>query len=173
MGYAAANFGLPSGANVTTQVHTEYGVRVTGGNVGPLLVDGIDNEWVLEITGQNFVDIGEQLSLAATFIPIGSVLRRATAAVITAFTMTGTTPSVKIGTFSSEATNGVSLTQAQVQAVGFYDITATQAGTWAAATPLAARTQVGMALAGTTPTLSTTGEMRVTLTFAGIGLKNV
>lgn len=170
MTYAAASFGLPSGTNVTTQVHTEYGVRVTGGNVGPLLTDGNLQELILDFTGQTFVDIGEQLSLAATFIPAGAVIRKAVLWTKTAFTLTGTTPTILIGTFGTEVTNGVVITAAQAQAVGFYDITASQTGTWAAATPLAARTKLGMALGGTTPTLSVIGEARVTITYETIGL---
>lgn len=170
MSYVVANFGLPSGTNVTTQVHTEYGVRVTGGNAGPLLTDGSTQNLIFDITGDTFSTIGEQLSLAATFIPAGAVIRRAVAQVTTAFTLTGTTPKFNLGTFGTEATNGVSLTQAQVQALGFYDITATQTGTWAAATPLAARTEIGGAISGG-GALSTTGEMRITLTYETVGLK--
>jgi hypothetical protein len=164
------NVASGSGGNVTGNfVHNSYGQRNVGGNAGPLKTEGNGQELVLDIRGDMFASIGEQIGLTPIYLPAGAVIRKVVLQTKTAFTMTGTSPTVLIGTFGSEATNGVVISQSDADTLGYYDVTSTQTGTWAAATPLAAQTQVGMKLGGTSPTLSSVGEIRVTIQYDTIG----
>lgn len=134
-------------------VNSHYGPRVTEDGIlgGVTLTDGVRNELVLFVTDENYA------SVTAT-IPAGAVIVDAFAVVTEAFTFTGgTTPSMKVGTDTSEATNGagVSLTSTGTSA-------GTLAGTWTA--PLAAETTVGVATAGA-PTAVTAGQAKVVITY--------
>lgn len=158
---------IGSGGNVNTTLggpHNNFGTRLSGGNVGPLDVEGIEEQYILDITYDTFAALGEQVGLVPTFLPLGAKVKSVYMYTITAGVMTGTTPGFKIGTFGSEASNGFAVTQAQAQAAAgsVVDLTSTLAGTWA--TPLAARTQWGMVLTGTTPAL-TAGEYRITVVY--------
>ena len=119
-----------------------------------------------------FVEIdGEMLGkaawpLLAPKLPKGAKVRNVLLQITEAFNLGGTTPAIKIGTSGSEATNGISITEAQAEALGTYDLTGTLAGTWA--NPLAAGVTVGIALSGTTPTTTTVGRGRVVIRYDNI-----
>ncbi|NOQ73238.1 MAG: hypothetical protein GQ574_14620 [Crocinitomix sp.] len=78
----------------------------------------------------------------------------------------GTTPVIDIGTESTEATNGFTITEAQAEAVGMYDLTSALAGTWAAG--LAADTTVGLLLGGTSPTVTSAGKAKIVIRYVAL-----
>lgn len=154
------NVAVGSGGNVTTFVSNHYGPRDVGQTAGVAKTEGLSNQLTLDITG---VDVGNEafaLELAP-FLPAGADITKVYAQVTEAFVLGGTTPVIEIGTEGSEATNGFTITEAQAEATGLYDLTSALSGTWAA--PLAAQTTIGIDLAGTTPTVTDAGKIKITV----------
>lgn len=133
-------------------VHNHYGARPVGGASGVVRTSGTKNELTIIVTGESVNSTFEQ----PVDIPAGAVVTKATAHVTEAFVLGGTTPTILFGTSGSEATNGGVLAEASAEATGYYDITSTLAGTWDAEAAFAAKTSVGVALGGTTPTADST-----------------
>lgn len=164
MGYEQSKFGDGSASgsgNVTTAVNNHYGSRDTGKTVGTLFTNGVERELVLDIDGDMVGNAA--YALLAPKLPAGATVLEAYAEVTEAFVLGGTTPTINVGTEGSEGTNGVEISEAQAEAVGTYDITSTVAGTWA--NPLAAETTVGLAMDGTSPTVTSAGKMRVVVRY--------
>lgn len=164
MGYEQSKFGDGSASgsgNVTTSVNNHYGPRETGKTVGTFYTNGVERELSLDIDGEMLGDAS--FALLAPSLPAGAVVLECYADVTEAFVLGGTSPVMNIGTEGSEATNGVDVSEAQLEAVGTYDITSTVAGTWA--NPLAAATTVGLALGGTSPTTTDAGKVRVVIRY--------
>lgn len=167
MALAISAFGngtaVGSGGNVTSNVNNFFGARRSGrGVIGVVKTEGAYNELSAEFTGEFFTTIATEKWLNPPSLPKGAIIRRVFLEVKEAFVIGGTTPSLKIGTSSTEATNGVSISEAQLEAVGTYDLT-TLNGTWAA--PLAAVTVIGAVLAGTTPTSTTAGKAEIIIKY--------
>lgn len=134
-------------------VNNYYGPRVTedGIEAGIIRSAGVEYEMVLFITDENYASVTGS-------IPAGANIVECFAVVTEAFTFTGgTSPTMDVGTDTSEATNGAGL-----------DLTATGtevgtlAGTWAA--PLAAATTVGVATSGA-PTSVDAGQAKVVIRY--------
>ena len=164
MKYEISKFGngvlVGSGGNVVQNVHNNYGDRDSGDTVGVNKTEGSENELRFNVTGEMLNRAaGNDEFLVAPVIPAGFVVEAVYARVKEVFVASGTTPSVEIGTEGSEAANGFSLSEAQLEALGTYDLTSTLAGTWAA--PINANTTVGVALAGTTPAVTNAGSVDI------------
>lgn len=155
---------VANGGNVVENVHNQFGPRDVGGTVGVLKVEGMDEELVIDFDAGYFAEgfIG-----AREFVlPGGAIIKDVYVDVEKAFALTGTTPTVRIGTKGSEATNGATLTKAQLESTGSYNVTSSLAGTWDAETPLAANTTIGFATAGTDAAVGAAGgKARVTIRF--------
>lgn len=152
-----------SGGNVTSNVRNQFGSRPVGGTIGVNKVEGIKEELEINLTGEFFSQVPD--GLIPFVLPAGSVIRSAYIDVEKAFTLTGTTPTVIIGTDGSEVTNGFPITQAILQGTGSSNLTAALTGTWDNEVPLAANTIIGIALGGTTPVLAASGKARITILF--------
>ena len=146
-GYAANVGGIGVGKRYGP---TEADQHVDGGSQNSQ-GDG-EYEAVVYITSEDF------LVQTTGTLPDGAIIRQAYAVVTEAFTFTGgTSPTMDVGTDTSEATNGAGL-----------DLTATGteagtlAGTWAS--PLAADITVGVATSGT-PTSVDTGKAKVVIKY--------
>lgn len=167
MSYETTKFGngvlTGSGGNVTSNVHSRFGTVGLGQQAGIYETDGAEWEVSLTITGEQLVRDAATNDgfLVPLKLPVGAVVKDVIAQVKSAFTLTGTTPTILIGTEGSEGTNGVSISQAQAQAVGTYVLTLN--GTWAS--PIAASTQIGMALGGTSPVSAKTGSMDIVIRY--------
>ncbi len=110
--------------------------------------------YVVYITSDDFADQG------TLTLPQGSIPRTVTGTVIEATTMTGTTPTINVGTDTSEGTNfGIEFAGSLAADVV---VDGTLTGTWTA--PLTADTVVGVALDGTTPAW-TAGKVKVVINF--------
>ena len=136
-----------------------YGPRNTvegvGGEYNTL---GSYKQAVLEITGTNY-------TTATAYLPAGVKVTEVLVEVTSAFALSGTTPTIVVGTDGSEATNGISISEAQAEATGLYRITSFN-GTWADS--LAAATTVGVALGGGTPTATTAGRAKLVIFYADV-----
>ena len=140
-----------------------YGARSTGNSVGVETSDSSQHRLSVSITGE---------MLNGTFIPpvvvpkgarfVGALLR-----VDEAFNLGGTTPTVQIGAAGSVATNGIVLTEAEMENVGTKVPASTGAGTWSfsSATGTAADAKVAFAMGGGTPTATNAGKATLILTF--------
>jgi len=136
-----------------------YGPRnTTEGPVGNFKTEGAVEELVMEVTGDNYTQVSGT-------IPAGAKCLEAYIEVVEAFALGGTTPTIDIGTDGSEGTNGFDVAEADAEAVGLY-VDSTFAGTWAA--QLASDTTVGVALGGTTPTITSAGRMKVVVRYVNI-----
>jgi len=143
-------------------VSAQYGERFTGGSIGVIKTDGISNELSVDVTG----DVLNDLVIPDMIVPKGAIITGAYFETSEVFVLGGTTPAIEIGTSGSEATNGVTVTEAQAEAVGADDITAALSGTWAAGVALTAATTVGIAFSGTSPTATVgTGKIRITIVY--------
>lgn len=168
MAYEQSKFGDGSATgagNVTTAVHNHYGRRNEVNNtVGVFDTDGAVRELVIDFTGSTVSKAAYPL-LAPT-IPAGSIIEDVYLEVLEAFVLGGTTPAIEIGTEGSEVTNGFTITEAQAEATGIKDLTSALSGTWAAG--LAANTVIGIALTGTTPTVTSAGKARAVIRYVQV-----
>lgn len=146
MGYDISQFGdnvlEGSGGNVESKVSNHYGPRFTGEVSGVVKTEGASKELVLEFDGQNFSDGAYTLQTAKT-LPAGANIDDVYVKVTEAFDLGGTNPVGDVGTEGSEATNGFTIDDSALEALGTYDLTSALSGTWAA--PLAAATTIGLA----------------------------
>ena len=147
-------------------VRNIYGTRETGGALGVIGTSGISNELSIEVTG----DVLNDLLVADVVIPKGAILVEAYFETTEVFVLGGTTPGFSIGTATSEATNGLPITEAQLESVGADDVTSALTGTWTAGAALAADTTVGIDFTGTTPTATRgVGKARVVIVYKHLG----
>lgn len=169
MGYNRSPFGeggATGAGNVTTAVSNHYGPRESGQTKGVIKTEGAMKELVIEFTGAE-VSAGA-FDLLAPTLPAGAVIEDVYVKVKEAFDLGGTTPVVDIGTETSEATNGFSFSEANLESTGTLDLTSALSGTWAA--PLAAATTVGILLGGGgTNTSAATGAAKVVIRYAVVG----
>lgn len=161
MGYENNAINLSSGS-----AYNHYGPRSTQDGVvsgGSVHKDGVISEAVVYVKGSDFSSGSFDTRLT---LPAGATFIEAVAEVTEAFALGGTTPTINVGTNSSEGTNyAIELSEANAEAAGTY-YNATGAGTFAA--PLAANTAIGVALDGTSPTVTSAGEMKVVIRYAKI-----
>lgn len=167
MPYETSKFGngtlVGSGGNVTSNVDNFFGPRRSGGSSGYLEVDGMIEQLVINLDGALINDKNGQL--VPLYLPAGASIRDVYYDGETAFTLTGTSPTILIGTSGSEVTNGLVISQSVAQSTNTARLTSTLTGTWAVNTPIQARTAVSIVLGGTTPTIDRVGKGRVTIEY--------
>lgn len=162
MSFEKSKFGYNGGASTADSygVSNHFGQRDIGKGQGTTRTAGFTNELVMDIDGDSAAN---GFPLLAPYIPAGAIVKEAFVEVTEAFVLGGTSPTIAVGTLTSEDTNGIEITEAQAEAVGTYDVTSALAGTWAAG--LAAATSVGVALGGTSPTVTDAGKLRLTVRY--------
>jgi hypothetical protein len=133
--------------NTGLGVNNHYGPRETGAFNGELPSKGRERELVMDINGAAVTNGGALLDDA--ILPAGADITRVYVCVTTAATSWGNADNVvDVGTDTTEATNGFTMTDTIMDTVATTDMTSELSGTWAA--PLAAATTVGFAVSGTT-----------------------
>lgn len=169
MTFATTPFGngvlIGSGGNVKQNVHNTYNTMTIGQQIGVNHSDNAVTEITLTITAEQLQRDASTNDgfLVAPVLPVGAVITRTVVQTKVAFTLTGTTPTINIGTEGSETTNGFAITQTQAQTVGTYT-GQTLNGTWAS--PIAAAATVGVALGGTTPVVTgTAGQIDIIISY--------
>lgn len=137
-----------SGLNVNNQ----YGARHTGGGVG--VEHGYNSVKLLRIdlTGDS---INEAVAgfVPPVKIPKGAQFKRAILRVDEAFTIGGTSPVVNIGG-TAPGTNGITLTESELESTGTKVPASTGNGTWAFTSATSAAELITIALGGTSPTVT-------------------
>lgn len=146
----ASNIGLGG-------VNNQYGARDTGGAIGPERGRGAN--WVVKIdlTGRSIADAIAGF-VPPVVIPKGANFNKASIRVDEAFVVTGTTPALSIGANGSVGTNFISVSEAELEAIGTKELASSGAGTWAfaSATGTTAAAKIAYALTGTTPAVDAT-----------------
>ena len=134
-------------------VNNYYGQRDTGQSVGHEHSEDGVHQLSISFTGASL----NNAFLPPVVIPRGALFRRYVLRVDEAFSITGTAPTVIFGG-TAPGTNGVVLTEAELEAVGTRAPASTGAGTWAvaSATGTTAAERVTRTLGGTTPVVSPT-----------------
>ncbi len=119
-----------SGLNVANH----YGTRDTGGTVGVERSTGSIHQLSLELTGNSLISAQDNSGVlpgAKFVLPAGALILRYRLRVDEAFAIAGTSPTVRIGSQASISTNGVVLTEAEMENVGTKTPASGGAGTWA------------------------------------------
>lgn len=134
-------------------VNNHYGARNTGGAVGVEHSKDSVHQLSIEFTGKSLSDG----YVPPVVIPKGALFLRYRLRVDEAFVVTGTSPTLIWGG-AAPATNGVVLTEAELEAVGTKTPASAGAGTWAtnSATGTTAAEEVSFALGGTSPAIAAT-----------------
>lgn len=169
--YETSKFGngtdVGSGGNVTTSLgvpHNTFGPRDSGGSTGVLKVEGAIEQLRLEVTGDDINDLLEPL--VPTYLPAGATIRDVYWDTAEVFVVTGTNPTLLIGTDTSEVTNGLVVSEAVMESTNTARLTGTLTGTWAVNTPLQARTKIGFAIGGTgSPAIARSGRGYLTIEY--------
>jgi hypothetical protein len=141
--------------SATRNVRSRYGEYRKGAQIGHTKTEGGRNLLTVTLTGADLDDMATangKYPFPQVVLPKGAVILKAYFRVTEAFVITGTTPVVDIGTSGSEATNGVTISETNLESIGADDVTAALAGTWAAGVALTAATDVGVAFSGGTTT---------------------
>ena len=170
--YETSKFGngvssLSAGGNVVVASgapHNTFGPRDSGGGSGVLKVEGTVEQLRLEVTGD---DINDLLGpLVDQYIPAGALVRDAWWNTVEVFVATGTSPTLLVGTDTTEVTNGLVVNETALETLGTTRVTGTLTGTWAVNTPLAARTKIGFAIGGSnTPAIARSGRGILTIEY--------
>lgn len=146
-------------------VSNHYGSRDSGKTIGVVKTEGVMQE--LKINVDAAMMDAEAYPLVVPTLPAGAIIDSVYAKVTEVFIFGGTTPTILIGTETSEVTNGLVMSEAQAEALGSYDLTGTLTGTWGA--PLAADTILGLAHGGSSPTNGATGKVDFVIRYAVVG----
>lgn len=136
-------------------VYNQYGARETGGAAGQEHVRGVTKVLKIELTGDSINDAIAGF-IPPVVVPKYANFNSARLSVHEAFVVTGTTPALSIGAAGSVGTNFISLSEAELEALGTKELASTGAGTWAFAhaSGTAAAAKLAFALTGTTPAVA-------------------
>lgn len=126
-------------------VNNHYGVRTTGNAVGVETSDNSVHLLTIQFTGESL----NETFLPPVFVPKGALFRRYILRVDEAFAVSAAGTVTFGGTVPG--TNGVVLTEAELEAVGTKAPASTGAGTWAvgSATGTTAAQKIAKAISGT------------------------
>ncbi len=144
---------------VLNGVRNFYGPRTRAdGSVGTMSTVNAERQLVIVFSGDSYLNVTGKLPKGAT--TVGNALVE----VNEVFDLGGTSPVINIGVVGAEGTNRVAqISEAQAEALGTYSIA--PAGTLALNTPLAADATIGIALGGTTPTITKGGYIKVIIPY--------
>lgn len=140
-------------ANTGLGVYTQYGTRATGGSVGASHTKDNIKQVKIRFTGESL----NSGFIPEVVIPQGARFLRYVLRVDEAFSLTGTSPTVIFGG-TAPATNGVVLSETELENVGTKVPSSTGAGTWStsSSTGTTAAQAVALALGGTSPVVAST-----------------
>lgn len=144
-------------------VHNYYGSRDTGTSVGVEQSTDSVHQLSIAFTGKSI----NQTFLPPVVVPRGAQFKRAILRVDEAFALTGTTPTIIFGG-TVPGTNGIVLSEAELEAIGTKTPASTGTGTWAqaSATGTTAAEKVTRAFGGGSPVVSpTVGKATLILEF--------
>lgn len=132
-------------------VNNYFGARNTGGSVGVETTDNSIHLMSIAFTGASL----NSSYLPPVYVPKGAQVKRYVLRVDEAFSITGTSPTVIFGG-TAPGTNGVVLTESELENVGTKTPASSGTGTWAtsSSTGTTAAEKVTKTLGGTSPVVS-------------------
>lgn len=141
-------------------VTVHRGERETGRTQGDIKTEGLNQEKVIELTGEVLSD----LILQKVYVEAGARFVKATLVVDEAFDLAASSV-VEVGEDGAEATNGVSLTEANLESTGIVDVTSGLAGEWAAASVVPHYQDIGIAFSAGSVADASVGKARLILEY--------
>lgn len=144
---------MPYEANTGLGVSNQYGTRPTGNAIGAEHTQSGVQILKIQFTGESL----NEVFMPPAVVPRGARVLRYILRVDQAFNLTGTSPTVIFGG-TAPGTNGVVLSEAELEAVGTKVPASAGTGTWAtnSATGTTAAERVTKTLGGTTPVVDRT-----------------
>ena len=137
-------------SNTGLGVTNHYGEFKLGNTVGVHTSRDREVELNMDLNGEAVTNGGPLL--VDYKLPAGADITRVYLVVTEAATFGNADNVVDVGTDTTEATNGFTITDTQLGALGVTDLTSELSGTWAA--PLAAATTIGHVVSGTTASMT-------------------
>lgn len=135
-------------------VSNNYGVRTTAQTVGVERSSNSEHQLSITFTGETI----NNSFLPPVVMPKGALIRGYVLRVDEAFSLTGSSPTIRFGSLGSVSTNGVVLSETELENIGTKVPSSTGAGTWAvgSSTGVAAAAKVDKDFGGGSPVVSTT-----------------
>lgn len=140
-----------------------YGTRPVGRSAGSIGTSGAKNELSMHLTGQMLSDG----IVIAAHLPSGATLLSAQLIVDEVFVLAASSV-VEIGEDGAEATNGISLTEANLEALGVTDVSAGLAGEWDVGSQLPHSQQIGIAFSAGSVTTATAGKANLIIEYISL-----
>lgn len=145
---------------------TNYGTREVGRASGRYKTEGSVQSLAIQLSGQVLSD----LILIKQFIPSGAALTgKATLIVEEAFDLAASSV-VEIGEDGAESTNGISLTEANLESVAVVDVSAGLAGEWSTSAQIPHDQDIGIAFSAGSVADATVGKAVLLLEYEKIAL---
>ena len=142
-------------------VVAQYGQRFPTRSSGVVKTEGTKNELLIDITGQMLAD-GIVLP---TVVPSGATFTGLAKLIVEEAFDLAVGSVVEVGQKGAEATNGVSLTEAELEATGVKDVSAGLAGEWAVNSRLTTDHEIGVAFSAGSVTTSSVGKATLILEY--------
>ena len=138
-----------------------YGAREVGRSSGVFKTEGFSNELTIDLTGQMLSD----LIVIKGVVPAGaSFTGKAKLFVEEAFDLASSSV-VEVGEDGAEATNGVSLTEANLESTGVKDVSSALAGEWAVNAQVPHSQLIGIAFSAGSVADAAVGKAKLVLEY--------
>ena len=141
-------------------VSSQYGAYETGRATGIINTAGANHQMVIDLTGAALDD----KIIPPQHMPAGATVTKAYVFVEEVFVLAGSSV-VEFGEAGAEATNGVSITEANLESTGYTDITAGLAGTWDEGGLTVGSDQVGIAFSAGSVTTASAGKAKLVIEY--------
>lgn len=141
-------------------VTVQRGPRTTGRAAGRIKTTGLNGQTEIRISG----DVLDDLIMQEVFLEAGTKITKATLIVDEAFDLAAASV-VEIGEAGLEATNGVSLLEADLESTGVVDVTSQLAGEFATSSLVPAYIDLGIAFSAGSVADASVGKARLVLEY--------
>ena len=141
-------------------VTQRYGAFETGGAAGIIKTEGATNQMVVDLSGE----VLDSLIVPPQHMPAGASVKKAYIFVTEVFVLAGASV-VEFGEAGAEVTNGVSLLEANLEALGYVNVTSQLAGTWAAGSLTVGSDAVGIAFSAGSVTTASAGRAKLVIEY--------
>ena len=140
-----------------------YGGRAVGRSAGLIGTSGAKNELAIHLTGQMLSDA----IVIAAHVPQGATMLSAQLIVDEVFVLAASSV-VEIGEDGAEVTNGISLTEANLESTGVTDVSTGFAGEWAVGSQLPHSQQIGIAFSAGSVTTASAGKATLLIEYIAL-----
>lgn len=142
-------------------VAQHYGARSVGRAAGIVKTEGAKNELVIHLTGQMLSD----KIVLPLYVPAGASFTGVAKLIVDEVFVLAASSVVEVGEEALEATNGISLTEANLESTGVKDVSAGLAGEWAANAQVPHSQRVDIAFSAGSVTTASAGKATLILEY--------